>query len=166
MSGARNAVVTSLGLHLDDRAPVDLRGGLETTAVLVLGGGVVLTMDEGYLRALRDEATVVLGDMAQIEAADQVVEAAGHAGAQARRIATLTRGQADAAKAAGAPAEAARAYEAAARAADAAETAQIAVGAASEAMVRADEAAESARLAGARAAGAAGGAVTEVLRLV
>ena len=139
-------------MDVDDDVPVDLRGGLDSQVFLAIGDGVEITLRASHVRVLRDQASAALGDLASIEAADRVVDAAFHAGAQARTAAVLAREQADVAQRAGAVDQAGAAFESARHATEAAERAQAAVRAASEAMARADEAAEAARSAAVSAA--------------
>ncbi|MER5263497.1 hypothetical protein ABTZ99_15655 [Actinosynnema sp. NPDC002837] len=151
MSWARGRIATSVRMDVGDGVPVDLRGGLDDQAFLAIGDGIEITLRESHVRALRDQATAALGDMALVEAADRVVDAVYNAGAQARTAAVLAREKAETAQRAGAGDQATVAFEAARHAAEAAEQAQVAVQAAAEAMRFADEAAETA-MAAARAA--------------
>jgi hypothetical protein len=156
MSLSGTQIVTSVTVHLDERAPVDLRGGLDTRAFLVIGDSVEIMLGEAHVRTLHDQAAVALGDIVRIEAAEEVVDDAFHAGAQALTAAALARKNAQAARAAGAGDQADLAERAATRATEAAERAQSAARVAAEAMRRADEAAESARAAATLADQAAG----------
>lgn len=137
-------VVTSIGLRLAEGVPIRLRGSLDATAFLTIGDGIEIILGRSHVRALREQSVRALGDMASIEAADDVVSAAFDAGAQARTAAVRALEQADAAERAGAGVQADRAREAARIATSAAEHAQQAVEAASAAMVSAEEAAEDA----------------------
>lgn len=56
MAGARGQVVTSLGIHLEEGVPIDLRGSLEATAFLTIGDGIEVVLGESHLRVLRDRA--------------------------------------------------------------------------------------------------------------
>lgn len=152
MSGLGDGIATSVRVDVDGDVPVDLRGGLDGQAFLTIGDGVEITLRESHVRALRDQVTAALGDLESLEAAERVVDAAFHAGAQARTAAELARARADAAHRAGSVDRATAVLESARHAIEAAERAQSAVRAASEAMVVADEAAEAARAA-ARTAG-------------
>ncbi|NUT51136.1 MAG: hypothetical protein HOV94_28100, partial [Saccharothrix sp.] len=89
MSWTTDPVATSVRMDVDDGVPVDLRGGLGDQAFLAIGDGIEITLRGSHLRKLRDQATVALGDMALVEAADRVVDAAYDAAAQARTAAEL-----------------------------------------------------------------------------
>jgi hypothetical protein len=149
-------IVTSMGMRLDERMSIDLRGSLETQAFLTIGSSVEIMLGEAHVRTLRDQSAAALDDMALVEAAENVVGDAYHAGAQALTAAALARKNAEAARAAGADEQAGLAEQAATRAAEAAERAQTTAHAAAEAMGLADEAAEEARAAATLAAQAAG----------
>jgi hypothetical protein len=144
-------IVTSVGMRLHEGVSIDLRGSLDTQAFLAIGDSVEIVLGESHVRILRDQAAAALGDMARIEAAEDVVGDACHAGAQALTAADLARKKAGSARTAGADEQAELAEQAAARAAEAAERAQVAVDAAAEAMGLADEAAEAARAAASEA---------------
>lgn len=156
MSGLGRQIVTSVGMRLHEGVSIDLRGSLETTAFLSIGGDVEIILRESHVRTLRDQAAAALDDMDSIKAADAMLSDAFNAGAQAQTAATFAQQKADAAKAAGAEEQADLAYQAARRAADAAAQAEAAVQAAGDVMDLADRAAEEARAAGIQAAEAAG----------
>ncbi|WP_447002749.1 hypothetical protein ACRAKI_23910 [Saccharothrix isguenensis] len=143
-------------MRLHDEVSITLRGSLETTAFLTIGDSIEIVLGETHVRALRSQAEAALGDMAMVDAAENVLNDAYHAGAQARTAAALARQHAEAAERAGATEQADLANRAARRAAEAAERAQAATHAAYAAMTVADDAAEEARAAAFRAAGAAG----------
>ncbi|GAA3462127.1 hypothetical protein ACFFSW_14110 [Saccharothrix longispora] len=157
MAGTRGQVVTSLGIHLEEGVPIDLRGSLESTAFLTIGDGIEVVLGESHLRVLRDRADAALGDMALVGAAQRVLGDVDEAGAQACTAAAFARAEAEAARRAGAEELAASAFAAAGRAARAAERARDAVRAAVEAMESADDAAERARYAALTARAATGG---------
>lgn len=150
-----NQLVTSLGMHLDEYVSIDLRGRLGATAFLVIGDTIEITLGEGHVRSLRDQAAAALGDMVQAQRAEKAVGDADRAAAQALTAAELAREKADAARLAGAREQADLTEEAAGRAAEAAERAQVAVRAAVDAMGEADEAAGAARTAAIKAIKAA-----------
>ncbi|MFI9011021.1 hypothetical protein ACIGNX_27685 [Actinosynnema sp. NPDC053489] len=156
MSWVDRQVVTSVGLRLTEGVSIDLRGSLDSQAFLAIGDNVEITLGESHLRALRDQAATALRDMARVDAAEDVVGDAYHAGAQALTAADVARREAGAARAAGAGEQADLAERAAARAAEAAERAQTAARAAAQAMGQADEAAEAAWATASLAARAAG----------
>lgn len=156
MSWEGRQIVTSMGMTLDEGVPIDLRGSLDTQAFLAIGDSVEIILSASHVRTLHDQAAAALGDMAHVDAAEQVVGDAYHAGAQALTAAALARKMAQAASAAGAGEQASTAEQAATRAAGAAERAQTAARTAAEAMGLADEAAEEARAAATLAARAAG----------
>jgi hypothetical protein len=140
-------VVTSVGMELDEGVSIDLRGGLDTQAFLAIGDSVEIMLRECHVRTLRDQAEAALGDIARIEAAEDLLGNAYHAGAQALTAAALAREKAEAARTAGAGVRAELTEQAATRAAEAAARAQSAANVAAEAMHRVDEAAEEARAA-------------------
>jgi hypothetical protein len=140
-------VVVSVGMDLDEGVSIDLRGGLDAQAILAVGDSVEIVLRESHVRTLRDQAEAALGDIARVEAAEDVLGDAYHAGAQALTAAALAREKAEAARTAGAGEQAGLAERAATRAADAAQRAQSAARAAAEAMHLADVAAEEARAA-------------------
>ncbi|MFD0204836.1 MULTISPECIES: hypothetical protein [Saccharothrix] len=156
MSWANGQIVTNVGLRLTEGVPIDLRGSLDSQAFLAIGDSIEIMLGESHLRALRDQAAKALGDLTRIDAAEDVVGDAFHAGAQALTAAELARRTAEAARAAGAGEQADLAEQAAARAAEAAERAQTAAHVAAQAMGQADEAAEEARATATLAARAAG----------
>ncbi|WP_158849070.1 hypothetical protein [Saccharothrix deserti] len=143
--------MTSLGLRLEAGVPVRLRGSLNKTAFLTLGDAVEIVLGREHLEALRDQATTALGDMAAVEAAEELVFDTFDAGVQARTAAERALAQVEAAERAGAAEQAEWARRAARVAIEAAEHAKLAARAASTAMDSAEEAAEEAT----RAAGAA-----------
>ncbi len=92
-----NRMVGSIALRPDADADVRLRGGVGRTAFLSIGNTVEITLHEAQVLALRGHVAAALGDMALVDAADEVAGEAYDAGAQARRAMTLAREQADAA---------------------------------------------------------------------
>ncbi|NUT47584.1 MAG: hypothetical protein HOV94_09795 [Saccharothrix sp.] len=136
----RNQLVTSVAVHLDHDVAIGLRGSLDTTAVLTIGDVVEITLTEDHVRSLHEQASAALTDIALITDAENAVERAYQAAAQARTAATVAHQSAEAARQAGDHDRADRITRAAHRATDAAERAQAAVQAAFDAMLHADQA--------------------------
>ncbi len=142
MSRATEKILSSVVLCPRPEVDVRLRGSVERTVFLSIGGTAEITLHEKHVRALRADIATALYDMEQVDAADQSAGTAYDAGAQARRAAAVAREQADLAERRGHLDLAAKLRRRASSAIAAADAAQAAAEEAVRAIGEAEEATE------------------------
>ncbi len=134
--------LTCLGMRVDDGDHVRLRGSLDQTMYLTIGGVAEIMLGEGHVRTLYADAAAALRDVALLDAAETAAGEAFDAGAQARTAVTWAMEAAEAARQVGAVEVAEKTEELARKAIEAADRAQEAVRLALEALEGVEDATE------------------------